>query len=151
MKKRATLQTRRKISSSIKKVHATGRKTDGSKALYSKSSPVLSSLDGIGRSTVLSGSRQTPGTSVESSVKVEAFVGRALRGAVRRVKYWKDDRAGRSERNLERKAVKHADKAARHERDASFATEDAKRHREREAKYRSKLGAQRSKTSKTKK
>ena len=43
--------TRSKISASIKKVHATGRKMDGSKALYSKSSPVLSSLDGIGSQT----------------------------------------------------------------------------------------------------
>ena len=42
-------QTRSKISASIKKVHATGRKMDGSKAAYSKASPVLSSLDGIGK------------------------------------------------------------------------------------------------------
>ena len=53
-------QTRKHISSSIKKVHATGRKMDGSKAAYSKSSPVLSSLDGIGRSTVLSEAAVSP-------------------------------------------------------------------------------------------
>ena len=47
-----TSQTRSKISASIKKVHATGRKMDGSKAAYSKSSPVLSSLDGIGRTSL---------------------------------------------------------------------------------------------------
>ena len=46
-----TSQTRSKISASIKKVHATGRKMDGSKAAYSKASPVLSSLDGIGSQT----------------------------------------------------------------------------------------------------
>ena len=74
-------QTRSKISASIKKVHATGRKMDGSKALYSKSSPVLSSLDGIGSQTqVIEAAEAVEAKGMLKKVgKVGKAIGRGLK------------------------------------------------------------------------